>query len=79
MRLTVTVPDPVADEAKRLAEVTGRSVSAVVAEAVERHVTAERRRLAAERIDALIGNVEVAADADDVLREMRRASDRELS
>ena len=31
MRLTVTVPDPVADEAKRLAEATGRSVSAIVA------------------------------------------------
>jgi predicted DNA-binding protein len=79
MRLTVTVPDPVADEAKRLAEATGRSVSSVVAEAVERHVATERRRLAAERIDALIGTVEVAPAADDVLREIRRASDRELS
>ena len=79
MRLTVTVPDPVADEAKRLAEATGRSVSAIVAAAVERHVADERRRLAAERIGSLIGTTPVSPDADEVLREIRQASDRELS
>ena len=76
MRLTVTVPDVVADQARRLAEDSGRSVSAVVAEALAGHVAAERRRRAFETIDALIGTAVVSPDADDELRAMRAESDR---
>lgn len=79
MRLTVTVPDPVADEARRLAADAGLSVSAVVADALARHVAAERRRRAADRVGALVGTGGVAPDADDILRQMRRESDRDLT
>lgn len=77
MRLTVSVPDATAERARALAARTGQSVSAVVAAAVEQHVAAERRRLAADRVEALIGTAPVSADA--VLHEMRRASDRDLT
>lgn len=79
MRLTVSVPDLVAEQVRTLAAQTGQSVSSVVAAAVERHVAAERRRLAADRIQALIGTATVSDEADAVLREMRRTSDRDLA
>lgn len=56
MRLTVTVPDDVADQARQLAADTDRSVSSVVAAAIADHVAAERRRRAFEAIDALVGS-----------------------
>ena len=76
MRLTVTVPDDVADQAKQLAADTDRSVSAVVADALAGHVAGERRRRAFEAIDALVGAADVSATADDDLRAARAASDR---
>ena len=76
MRLTVSVPDAVAEHARQLAARTGQSVSAVVAEAVERHVAEARRRHAFTTIDALIGSGGVAPDSDRVLHQMRGASDR---
>ncbi len=81
MRLTVTVPDTVAEHARQLAARTGQSVSAVVAAAVVRHVDAERRRLAFESIDALIatGDPNAAAGFDQELDALRRSSDRDLA
>ena len=76
MRLTVTVPDAVAEHARALAARTGQSVSAVVAEAVERHVAEARRREAFETVDALVGSGGVAADAEAQIRQMRDASTR---
>lgn len=75
MGLTASVPDDVAEHTRHLATVTERSVSAVVAEALRIYLATERRRLAADRVAALIGRAAVAPDADDLLREMRRASD----
>ena len=72
MRLTVTVPDVVAEQARQLAARTGQSVSAVVAEAVERHVAEARRRYAFDSIDALIGaGTGDAASFDEALAEVR--------
>ena len=62
MRLTVTVPDDVADQARQLAAESDRSVSSVVAEAIAGHVTAERRRRAFDAVDALVGSA--ASDPD---------------
>lgn len=76
MRLTVTVPDDVADQARHLAADTDRSVSAVVAEALAAHVASERRRRAFEAVDALIGSGAVVGDAEAELDAMRAASDR---
>ena len=73
MRLTVTVPDAVAEHARQLAASTGQSISAVVAEAVERHVAETRRRHAFDSIDALIGTGSgEPAEFDRALDEMRR-------
>jgi hypothetical protein len=80
MRLTVTVPDAVAEHARQLAARTGQSVSAVVATAVERHVAEARRRLAFDSIDALIGSGDGDAESfDQVLGTLRQASDRDLA
>ena len=79
MRLTITVPDDVASQARRLAAETDRSVSSIVAEAISDHVRMERKKRAADRISALIGTDGVSPDADHVLREIRDGSDRERS
>ena len=76
MRLTVTVPDDVADQARQLAAESDRSVSSVVAEAIAGHVTAERRRRAFDTVNALIGSTGVAPGVDAELDAMRDASDR---
>lgn len=73
MRLTVTVPDVVAEHARQLAVRTGQSVSAVVSEAVERHVAETRRRHAFDTIDALIGTgTGDPTEFDEALADMRR-------
>lgn len=77
MRLTVTLSDAVAEQVRDLATRTGQSVSAVVAEALERHVTEARRRHAFEVIDTHIGAGHARPDAGDELGAMRDASDRD--
>lgn len=73
MRLTVTLPDAVADHVRGLAARTGQSVSAVVARAVERHVAETRRRHAFDAVEALIGTGSGDPAAfDRALGEMRR-------
>lgn len=81
MRLTVTVPDAVAEHARQLAARTGQSVSALVAAAVERHVAEARRRLAFESMDALVatGDPSTTAHFDRELDALRQASDRDLA
>jgi predicted transcriptional regulator len=76
MRLTVTVPDDIAEAARDLAAEADTSVSALVAEAIAEYVTDVRRRRAAERIQAVMAEAEVAPDAVQVLEQMRRESDR---
>lgn len=80
MRLTVTVPDDIADQARQLAADTDRSVSSVVAEAIADHVAAARRRRAFETIDALVASGPADPDAasrfDAELAALRADSDR---
>ena len=76
MRLTVTVPDTVADHARDLAMQTGRSVSAIVADAVERYVAETRRRHAFDSVEAIIGTGSGdAAEFDRALDEIRQDAD----
>lgn len=73
MRHTITLPDAVADHVRGLAAHTGQSVSAVVAEAVERHVAEARRRHALGSIDALLGTGSgEPAEFDRALADLRR-------
>ncbi len=78
MRITVTIPDEIAREAKLLAAQLGKPVSAIYTEAIEMHVKALRRTQAIEAINSIIGQGGVAPDADEQLKRMRRASDRDL-
>ena len=75
MRLTISVPDHVAASAREMAATTSRSVSSLVSEAIQAYLAAERRRLAAARIDALIGEGSIVPEADDILAELRREPD----
>jgi metal-responsive CopG/Arc/MetJ family transcriptional regulator len=76
MRITVNVPDPVAEEAEEVAEEAGISLSALFAQAVESYLARRRRDRAIERINALIGTGRVTPDALDELARGRAASDR---
>ena len=79
MRLTVTVPDDLAHQARQLAADTDRSVSSVVAAAIAGHVAAARRRRAGDRISAFVGTGSVAPGADAALDEIRSGSDRDAA
>ena len=80
MRLTITVPDSVAEHARQLAGETGRSVSSIAADALAKHVREERRRLAFESIESFIGTGDEAEGEafDRELRALRAGSDREV-
>ena len=76
MRLTVTVPDDVANQALTLAAESDRSISSVVADAIAGHVAAEGRRRAFDTVDTLVGSTRIAAEVDAELDALRAASDR---
>lgn len=76
MRVTVHMPDPVGEEAARLAKERGISVSALYKEAVEKHTKEARRQLAVERMDRLFGSGGVDPNIDQIIKEERRRSDR---
>lgn len=78
VRVTVTVPEPVAKAAEALAREAGVSVSSFYADAVEVRVRETRRCLAAERISSMLRRESAAPDAAEELRRERRATDREL-
>lgn len=79
MRVTVSIPDPIGGEAEKAAREEGMSLSAVVAQAVERYLEERRRDKALQRIASLIGTARVAADAVQQLDRGRAASDRDAA
>lgn len=78
MRVTVTVPDPVGEEAERVAEWEGVSVSALFARAVEEMLERRRRRRAVERIEAVTAACSVDDDALRMLEEEREGAERSV-
>ncbi len=76
MRVTVNIPEAIGKEAEGAAREEGVSVSALYTRAIEWCLQARRREQAISRINALIGNTQVAPDALDELQRERRASDR---
>ena len=76
MRVTVSIPDPLGEEAEALAREQGVSVSALYAEAMQAYLRELRRQEALESIRDLIGKVDIAPDALAQLQDERRRSDR---
>lgn len=76
MRVTVTVPDSVGEEAEEAARAEGLSVSALFAEAVEAFLERRRRLLAVERIEEAARRGGVGEDALRILQEERAGADR---
>lgn len=76
MRITVHIPEPVGQEAKRAAREEETSVSALFARAMERFLEERRRARAAQRITALIGGAEVSPEALTEVVGERARSDR---
>jgi len=71
MRITVSVRDELAEEIKKLARDRKRSVSSLVAEAVEEYVQRVKRREAGKRFLELSEKVEVSSDALTELEKLR--------
>ncbi len=72
VRITVHIPDDIAQMAEEVAKEAGIPVSALYAEAIEAHVKALRWKQAIEAINSLIGKTYIAPDFDEQLEEMRR-------
>lgn len=75
MRVTVQVPDDIGDKVKQVADEQGVSVSSLYTAALQAYLNERKRAQAIKRVDALIGTY-VASDADEQLKEIRKASDR---
>ncbi|PSQ89232.1 MAG: hypothetical protein BRD45_03925 [Bacteroidetes bacterium QS_8_64_10] len=75
MRVTVNVPDELGEQIKMWADEQDVSVSSIYADAVEKHLARQRRKRAAERIEASLGGA-FAPDALEELDKMREGSER---
>lgn len=76
MRITVSIPDWIGEEAEGAARDEGVSISALYAQAVELYLRERRRDRAIARIGALIGATEITPDALDELKRERAVSER---
>ena len=76
MRITIHMPDALERELKNAAKHEKKSVSAMVAEAVQYYVHDKRRKKAGSRILALAGKARIAPDAILELDDGRDTGDR---
>lgn len=72
MRITTHIPDELNAKLRRTAQREKTSVSAIVAEAVERYIVARERGRMAEEVLAVADGRGVAPDALEALRKERR-------
>lgn len=76
MRVTVHIPDALHKIVKKDAKKEGRSLSAYYADAALKKIRERERQEAFARTEKLIGKMDVADDALEVLKEERRRSSR---
>ncbi len=69
MRITAHIPDPLARDAKMMAENEKKSVSSIIAEALSYYVTEKRRRKLGRRVLKMAGKVRVSPE---VYKELER-------
>ena len=62
MRITTHLPDPIARDAKTMAENEKKSVSSIIAEAVTYYITEKKRKKLGRRVLDLAGKVRISPD-----------------
>ncbi|MBW1999539.1 MAG: ribbon-helix-helix protein, CopG family [Deltaproteobacteria bacterium] len=72
MRITIHLPDKLAEEVRAFARSEGISTSRFIATGLEKYLMESRKRKHAERILNLAGKVEVSDNALELLEESRR-------
>ena len=76
MRITAHVPDSIAKNVKIFAANEKKSVSAVIADALEYYIYENKRREAGKNVLAMAGRVHVAKNAHEELKKMRKETAR---
>lgn len=69
MRITTHIPDPLARDAKMMAENEKKSVSAIIAEALSYYITEKKKRKLGRRVLKIAGKVRVSPE---VYKELER-------
>ena len=75
MRITTHLPDPIARDAKTMAENEKKSVSSIIAEAVTYYITEKKRKKLGRRVLDLAGKVRISPDVYKELEKGRLESD----
>ena len=75
MRITTHIPDPLARDAKMMAENEKKSVSSIIAEALFYYITEKRKRKLGKRVLQIAGKVRVAPEVYKELQRGRMDSD----
>lgn len=74
MRITTHIPDPIARDAKILAENEKKSVSSIIAEALAYYITEKRKKTLGRKILEMAGKVKVSPDIHKELEKGRMDS-----
>ncbi|MBM4276756.1 MAG: hypothetical protein FJ130_02600 [Deltaproteobacteria bacterium] len=69
MRITTHIPDPIARDAKIMAENEKKSVSSIIAEALAYYINEKRKKKLGRKVLEMAGNVRVSAE---VYKELER-------
>lgn len=62
MRITTHIPDPIARDAKMMAENEKKSVSSIIAEALAYYITEKRKKKLGRKVLEMAGKVKVSPD-----------------
>jgi len=62
MRITTHIPDPLARDAKMMAENEKKSVSSIIAEALAYYITEKRKKKLGRKVLEMAGKVHVSPD-----------------
>lgn len=74
MKTAISIPDPIFEEAERIAKERGLSRSQLYAQAVAEYVKDHRHAGVREQLDAIYGEEPAASDLDPLLARMQAAS-----
>lgn len=71
MRITVHIPDALAEEAKRMASNEKTSVSSFTSQALDFYINEKRKKALGQKVLALAGNIPITNDVNKELDEGR--------
>jgi metal-responsive CopG/Arc/MetJ family transcriptional regulator len=74
VKTAISIPDPIFEEAERLAKERGLSRSELYAQAVAEYVNEQRHAGVREQLDAIYGAEPAASELDPLLGRMQAAS-----